>query len=265
MDKGFDLFAAADEGELSIVFLDTETTGSDPEKDYICELAMVRTSYSGLSRVSEPDRLSTLVRPPQPIPPEASAVHHITNAMVEDAPSAPEISERVAGIAGEADLICAHNLPFDLTLLRRAYPEVFDAFREPTWLDSLRLSRHVWPTLPSHALQALRYRFDLDANLSGDAHRACFDTELTRALVERIAASELAGMATWREVAELARSPLEVQVFYFGKYRGNLVEDIVVRDADYVRWLLSQDWLPREYPDLYHTLLRKSGAGNGGR
>ena len=265
MDDGFDLFAAADEAELSIVFLDTETTGSDPEKEHICELAMIRTSYSGLSRVSENDRLSTLIKPPIPIPPEASAVHHITDRMVEDAPAASELAGRVSEFLEGAELICAHNLPFDLTLLRRTYPEIFESFREPTWLDSLRLSRHVWPAIPSHALQALRYRFELDRGLSGDAHRASFDTELTRALVERIASEELEGMTSWREVAELARSPLEVQVFYFGKYRGNLVEDIVVRDADYVRWLLSQDWLPREYPDLYHTLLRKSGAGNSDR
>jgi exodeoxyribonuclease X len=263
MDEGLDLFAAADEGELSILFLDTETTGSDPEKDYICEVAMLRTGYRGLARTSEEDRLSTLVRPPLPIPPEASAVHHITNGMVAESPTAEETAGRVAEAARGADLICAHNLPFDLTLVRRAWPEVFDGFGEASWLDSLRLSRHVWPAIPSHALQALRYRFGLDRGLSGDAHRAAFDTELTRALVERIALDKLEGMASWREVAELARSPLEVQVFYFGKYRGNLVEDIVVRDADYVRWLLSQDWLPREYPDLYHTLLRKSGAEGG--
>lgn len=263
MDEGLDLFAAADEGGLSILFLDTETTGSDPEKEYICELAMLRTGYNGLTRTSEEERLSTLVSPPVPIPPEASAVHHITDAMVEDSPAAEELSDRVAEIAGRADLLCAHNLPFDLTLLKRAWPGVFGSFGESTWLDSLRLSRHVWPAIPSHALQALRYRFELDRGLSGDAHRATFDTELTRALVERIAREKLEGMASWREVAELARSPLEVAVFYFGKYRGNLVEDIVVRDADYVRWLLSQDWLPREYPDLYHTLLRKSGAEGG--
>ncbi len=265
MDDGFDLFAAADEGELSILFLDTETTGSDPEKDHICELAMIRTSYNGFSRASEMDRLCTLVKPPLPIPPEASAIHHITDKMVEQAPSASDLAGRIGEVARDAEIICAHNLPFDLTLLRRAFPEVFEQFREPAWLDSLRLSRHVWPAITSHALQALRYRFELDEDLSGDAHRASFDTELTRALVEKIATEELQGMTSWREVAELARSPLEVQVFYFGKYRGNLVEDIVVRDADYVRWLLSQDWLPREYPDLYHTLLRKSGAGDGGR
>ena len=265
MSEGYDLFAAADGDRTAIVFLDTETTGAEPEKDHVCELALLRTEYNGLSRAAETDRLTTLVKPPVPIPPEASAVHHITDSMVEDAPAASDLEDQVAALMEGADLICAHNLPFDLALLRRAYADVFGEFRETTWLDSLRLSRHVWPAIPSHALQVLRYRFDLDRGIAGDAHRADFDTELTRALVEKIAREKLDGVASWREVAELARSPLEVQVFYFGKYRGNLVEDIVVRDADYIRWLLSQDWLPREYPDLYHTLLQKTGRGGRAR
>ena len=36
----------------------------------------------------------------------------------------------------------------------------------------------------------------------------------------------------------------------FGKYKGNLLEDIVDDDPDYVDWMLGQEWF-QEYEDLY--------------
>lgn len=264
MADEFDLFSTAEPQRVSVLFLDTETTGSDPESADICEMALLLTPYLGTRPIQdEPERLQTLVKPPVPIPPEASAVHHITDEMVSDAPSIEQVGTEAARLFTEADYVCAHNLPFDLTVISRALPEIVGELPETARLDSLRLARHVWPDIPSHSLQALRYRFGLDENLEGDAHRAMFDTLLTRALVERLLQA-LPEISRWDELAEYARSPLDVQVFHFGKYRGNLVEDVIVRDIDYVRWLLQQDWLSKEYPDLSHTLLRKTSGKDKG-
>jgi exodeoxyribonuclease X len=112
--------------------------------------------------------------------------------------------------------------------------------------------------IPSHSLQALRYRFELDCNVQGDAHRAMFDTELVRALVEHVTVSGLVDSSNWSELVSFAQSPLEVLVFPFGKYRGKLVEDVAAQDRDYVSWLLRQEWVPKDYPDLYHTMLEKT-------
>lgn len=59
------------------VFLDTETTGLGPEAE-IVDIAVVGLDGTVC--------LDTLVKPTQPIPPEAAAVHGITDAMVADAP-----------------------------------------------------------------------------------------------------------------------------------------------------------------------------------
>ncbi|MBD3371025.1 hypothetical protein GF402_11785 [Candidatus Fermentibacteria bacterium] len=255
-----DLFSTAEPQRVSVLFLDTETTGSDPESADICELAMLLMPYMGTGRApDEPKQLHTLVKPPAAIPPEASAVHHITDEMVDGAPAVSELREKVAELFSDADYVCAHNLPFDLTVISRVMPAIVREVADNSRLDSLRLARHVWPDIPSHSLQALRYRFGLDRGLEGDAHRAMFDTLLARALVER-ALQALPEIGRWDELVEYANSPLDVQVFHFGKYRGNLVEDVIVRDIDYVRWLLQQDWLSKEYPDLGHTLLRKTSG-----
>jgi DNA polymerase III subunit epsilon len=64
--------------ERRLVGLDLETTGVNEEKDRIVELGV---------EIMEPDgkviEYRTLVNPECPIPPEATAVHHITDAMVQ--------------------------------------------------------------------------------------------------------------------------------------------------------------------------------------
>lgn len=259
-----DLFSSAFDisPDTRVLFLDTETTGPDPETAHVCEIAMVLSSYSSFRRVPQEDIVfSSLVKPSVPVPPEASAVHHITGEMLQDKPSIEEISPEMESLVRKADFVCAHNIPFDMTILRRQLSTVFESVKHEMELDSLRLSRHIWPLIPSHALQVLRYRFGLDSRIDGDAHRALFDTELVRALVEHITSKDLTDCAGWRELVELSWSPLEIKVFSFGKYRGKLVEDIIARDRDYIKWLLRQDWVTSDYPDLYHTLLDKTKAG----
>ena len=61
------------------IFYDTETTGVRPDKDRIIEIAAF-----------DPERdktFCTLINPNCPIPPEASAIHNISDEMVKDAPS----------------------------------------------------------------------------------------------------------------------------------------------------------------------------------
>src|SRR3989344_5421879 len=55
-----------------IIFFDTETTGNT-EKDFLCQIA-----YK-----SDNDSFVGLYKPSIKVPPEASAVHHITNKMLE--------------------------------------------------------------------------------------------------------------------------------------------------------------------------------------
>ena len=248
-----DLFSGtvSSDEECRILYLDTETTGVDTET------AFARDPRKDII-------IQELILPPEPVPPEASAIHHITNDMLAGKPPLEDISEKLRDIVSKADYISAHNLPYDLAILKRQLPDIFGNIQEETKLDSLRLSRHIWPSIPSHALQVLRYRFDLDADITGDAHRAMFDTELVRSLIEYILQKHLATPDTWGDLVKFTRSALEVKIFSFGKYRGKLVEDIAAQDTDYIRWLLRQDWIPADYPDLYHTLLDKAaGKGKG--
>ncbi len=89
------------------ILLDTETTGLGPDAE-IVKISVVAPDGQVL--------LSTHVRPTVPIPPEATRVHGITDAMVADAPAWPEVWPSLKGLlAGK--LTIAYNAAFDERIL----------------------------------------------------------------------------------------------------------------------------------------------------
>ncbi len=262
MNKTLDLFSSIPSSDVRILFLDTETTGPDPSTAEVCEVAFLLAEYNGFTFTGKKQVFETLVKPSVPIPPEASAVNQISNRMVAEYPAAEQFTAEIAKLTEKADFISAHNLPYDYMILKRQYPSLFSRFNRKMHIDTLRLSRHIWQEIPSHALQALRYRFELDHDIQGEAHRALFDTELVQSLLHFSLKSPICSDLenNWNLLVDRIHSPLEVKIFTFGKYRGNLVEDTVASDPDYIRWLMKQKWLSEEHPDLYHTILSKTGA-----
>src|ERR1035438_10633352 len=65
--------------------IDTETTGMDSKTDRIIEIGIVVFEYAAETGEVGPvvGHLSALEDPERPIPPEAIAVHHITDEMVK--------------------------------------------------------------------------------------------------------------------------------------------------------------------------------------
>lgn len=100
--------------------LDLETTGPDPEADRVVTSHLIRFSPQGLVPT---ESRSWLVNPGVPIPPEATAIHGITDAQV--AAGVPretfvrEAVEALARVASTALPVVIMNASFDLTLLNR--------------------------------------------------------------------------------------------------------------------------------------------------
>src|SRR5262245_27872310 len=84
--------------------IDLETTGTDPASDSIIEIASVDMVRGG----GITNAMDTLVRPGKPIPPGASAIHHLIDEDVQNAPLLPDVIGRFQG----ADFYVAHNCAF---------------------------------------------------------------------------------------------------------------------------------------------------------
>ncbi|GAH71670.1 unnamed protein product, partial [marine sediment metagenome] len=70
--------------ELHFCFLDLETTGLDPTRDRICEIALVKMKVQVKGEESR-EIFSTLVNPGCHIPQDASNIHGITDNDIKDA------------------------------------------------------------------------------------------------------------------------------------------------------------------------------------
>ncbi|MCP5328512.1 MAG: 3'-5' exonuclease [Steroidobacteraceae bacterium] len=124
-----DVYAVPDPGAevARALVIDTETTGTDPATDAVIELAVLAFEYdvaSGrLLRIV--DVYDGLEDPDRPIPPSATAIHGITDAMV----AGQRLDEaRVTAMLEGVQWVIAHNAGFDRPLLERRMP-VFETLR----------------------------------------------------------------------------------------------------------------------------------------
>jgi len=155
-----------------IIFFDTETTGNT-EKDFLCQIAYKNGEESFVG----------FYRPPIKIPPEASAVHHITNKMLEDKPIFSESVDfkKIKELFEDKDsIVVAHNAPFDLMIIKK------EGIIPTNFICTLRLARYLDPDekIEKYNLQYLRYFLDIE--IDADAHNALGDVLVLEQLYKRL-------------------------------------------------------------------------------
>ncbi len=162
------------------LFLDTETTGLDDYAE-ICEIAVLDAAGNVL--------IDTLVRPLDLIPPEASAIHGITNKMVARAPTFPEVLQHLLGFLYGRTVII-YNLDYDWRLLWQSADAhgIEAGIEEGSWHCAMKLyadyhgqwndywGNYKWQKLGNAGLQC-------GLELPEGLHRARADAELARRVV----------------------------------------------------------------------------------
>src|SRR3954451_9189287 len=99
-----------------LAVLDLETTGTDTKTDRIVEVSVLKLVPGG-----QPDHRTRRVNPGVPIPPEATAVHKISDDDVADCPTFRAIAPSLARFLDGCDLAGFNILNFDLRLLVAEY------------------------------------------------------------------------------------------------------------------------------------------------
>jgi DNA polymerase-3 subunit epsilon len=149
--------------------VDIETTGSYAAANGITEISI--HVFDG-ERVVE--KFETLINPCQPIPRYIQAFTGINDEMVSAAPKFEEVADRVFNLLQDKIFI-AHNVNFDYSFIKGHLNECgFDLSAKK--LCTVRLSRKIFPGLPSYSLGNLCHSLDITIN---SRHRAGGDTEAT--------------------------------------------------------------------------------------
>lgn len=223
---------------MRAIYFDTETTGVRPEKDFIIEIAAY--DPEGGRTFEE------LVNPGIPIPPDATAIHNISDEMVKDAPCFSEIGIRFIEFCGKDAVLIAHNGDsFDLPFLRSEFSR---HNREmPSWktVDTLKWARRYRPDLPRHSLQFLRECYDIPAN---NAHRALDDVIILHQVF-----TAMTGDLTIDQIHALLNMPRRLRFMPFGKHQGQPLDKI---PKDYITWLKQKGAFEKpENNDLKEALI----------
>lgn len=158
-----------------IVF-DFETTSVYTDTTEIIEISAIKIENDAIV-----DTFNTLVHPTAPIPKEASAVNHITDEMVADAPPISDVLPKFLEFIGNTTLL-GHNISgFDLPILRRYASNIgWEITNE--YIDTLPMSRRR-VDIKSHRLTALAEYYGIDCS---GAHRALADCITTYEVYKRI-------------------------------------------------------------------------------
>jgi DNA polymerase-3 subunit epsilon/ATP-dependent DNA helicase DinG len=173
----------------SLVTIDIESTGLDPQGDAIIEIGAVR--FSG-HRVE--DEWSSLINPGRHIPEFISGLTGINDEMVRQAPKIRDVVHELAAFAGDLPVI-GHNVRFDLGFLQK-----YGLFPYNPVIDTYELAAVLMPSASRYNLGALGQQLGIPLPAT---HRALDDARVTQAAFVKL--FEMARGLPPELVAEITR------------------------------------------------------------
>jgi len=235
--------------ERPVVVLDLETTGTNPRFDRVVEIAALKIGPDGRR-----ESLQFRVNPERPIPPEASAVHGITDSDVAQAPRFREIAAQVLRFLEDCDLAGFGIVRFDVPLLGQEFQRAGVEFstRERRLIDAQRIFHLREPRTLAAALRFYCGKAHEDAHSAAADAEAAWEVleaqcgrypDLPRTIVEldRICnprdpdALDEEGKLRWRD---------DEAIVAFGQKSGMTLRELAAKEPGYLRWMLNKDFSP---------------------
>ena len=229
-----------------LIFFDLETTGVNITKDRIVEISYIKVFPNG-----QEQEKTIRVNPGMPIPPEATAIHHITDEDVKDKPLFKDIAKDLSHVFEGCDIAGFNSNRFDIPLLMEEFLRAgvnFDISKRK-FIDI----QTIFHKMEQRTLVAA-YKCYCNKDLN-DAHSASADTratyEVLKAQLDRYSSLEndvdyLSKFSSQNRNVDLAGrivlNDQNVEVFNFGKYKGQPVEEVLRRDIGYFGWMMQGDF-----------------------
>lgn len=229
-----------------IVFFDLETTGINVASDRIVEMAILKVHVDGRE-----ESKSYRVNPEMPIPKQASEIHGIYDEDVKDCPTFKELAKEVAKFFEGCDIAGFNSNKFDVPLLAEEFirAEVDFDMKKRKFVDV----QTIFHKMEKRTLGAA-YKFYCDKDLE-NAHSADADTlatyEVLKAQLDRYPDLKndidfLNDFSSFNNNADfIGRIVFDKEgneVFNFGKYKGQKVEEVLAKDSGYYGWMMNGDF-----------------------
>ena len=225
-----------------LVFFDLETTGIDVTSDRIVEISYLKIYPNG-----DEESKTMKVNPTIPIPAKSTAIHGITDEDVKDAPKFGEIARALTKVFEGCDFAGYNSNKFDLPLLAEEFLRAgIDVDLKKRKFIDIQVIFH---KKEQRTLSAA-YKFYCDKNLL-DAHSAEADTKATyevlMAQLDRYSdlpndVDELSKFSSHNRnvdfIGRIIFDEDDCEVFNFGKYKGQRVEEVLKKDPGYYGWMM---------------------------
>ncbi|MFT5665988.1 MAG: DNA polymerase-3 subunit epsilon [Vicingaceae bacterium] len=229
-----------------IVFFDLETTGVDVAKDRIVEISILKLHPDGKREVK-----TRRVNPEMHIPKVTSEIHGIYDEDVKEEPTFKAMAKSLATFIGNSDLAGFNSNKFDVPLLVEEFLRVgvdFDIEGR-----SLVDVQNIFHKMEQRTLVAA-YKFYCGKELT-NAHSAEADNiatfDVLEAQIERYDELEnnvnfLSDFSRRTNNADLMGRIVfneeNIEVFNFGKHKGQTVATVLERDPSYYKWMMNGDF-----------------------
>lgn len=228
-----------------LAFLDLESTGTKPAHDRIVEIAVLKLYPDGHEVVR-----CRRVNPGVPIPPDATALHGITDADVAGAPPFAAYAVAFYEFLDGCDFAGFGIRRFDLPLLRAEFlraKQIEFSWRDRAVIDALAIFHSKHPRdLAAAVKQYCGHDFP-QAHSAEEDVRATFD--VLRAQLDQHAdlpsdVSELDRVCNPSEVDWVDGEGRLVWVhgeatFAFGRHEGETLRAVALEAPDYLAWVLN--------------------------
>lgn len=213
--------------------VDLETTDLPPDGEVV-EAATVDIVRSPEGKPVVGDVWRSYVDPGLPIPPQACAIHHITDDMVA---GAPEWAKARKGILAAPNVVayCVYNAAFETS---------FIDFGKTPCIDMYKVALKLWPESPNHKNQTVRYFLKLDIpdwKTIGPAIKSREELSPHRAAGDAIVTAHIFIRAlekmTPTEMGSISRLPALLPRFHFGEHAGKSLDKV---PWGYLKWIVDK-------------------------
>ncbi len=163
--------------EANYVVFDFETTGLSARYDKIIEFGAVKVERGLVTK-----RLNILINPGPGITlhPKITEITSITDRMLAGRPEIHEVIDEIIDFIGESVLV-SHNAGFDVGFLNAALTNLGRPKVTNPVIDTLQLSRYLFPEARSHRLGVLARNMEVHYDELA-AHRADYDAEVLNSI-----------------------------------------------------------------------------------